>query len=296
MAELAFLDAVSAYLGSQLLTPAVSSGRLGVVEPFVAADLPGVVLSLDESTRLRIGLGERADLMTGALPVRRTIDLAEPRLPEDPSFPLLDAGRRRLILPHGGQVRADGTEGALGAADLVVTLGATSFVVVAGVPAAGEVRADAATGLLEFGAPLPATGVIEARYFLGSWERRAERITGRLRVQGCASNAADAASVLASAIGHLLSPAARSAIRLLPSMTLTALSAVTHHPAPAGVAPVTVAHFRRHATFAFEFQHLIDQPESSGGIIGRIPIITRLDALHVDRATGAIQRAVETVP
>lgn len=296
MAELAFLDAVAAYLASQVLTPVVDPGRLGVTEPFVAADLPGIVLSLDESTRLRIGLGERADVMTGALPVRSTIDLADPRLAGDPTVSLLDATRRRLTLPHGGQVRADGAEGALGSADLVVTLGVNSFVVVPGVPAAGEVRADAATGVLDFGAALPATGQIEARYFLGVWERRAERIAGRLRVLGCAASAADAASLLAAAIGHLLAPEARSAIRLLPSMTLTSLSAVIHRPAPDGVAPVTVAHFVRFATFAFEFQHLIDQPESSGGIIRRIPITTRLESLHVDRATGAILRDVETVP
>lgn len=295
MAELAFLDAVAAYLGSQGLTPPVGAGRLGVAEPFLAAELPALVLSLEECTRLRIGLGERSDVMTGALPVRSTVDLADPRLPEDRTVILLDAARRQLILPHGGQVRADGTVGALGAADLVVTLGATTFAVVPGAPAAGEVRADAATGVLDFGAPLPASGRLEARYFLGTWERRAERIAGRLRVEGCAASAADAATLVASAIGHLLAPAARSAIRLLPSMTLASLSAVVHRPAPQGAAPVTVAHFRRHATFAFEFQHLIDQPESSGGVIRRIPITTRLESLHVDRATGTIQRGVETV-
>lgn len=295
MAELAFLDAVTAYLAAQPLAPAVAASRIGASAPFAAGDLPSVVLSLEAAERKSVGLGDRGEVMHGALPVTVSIDLANPVLAGDPSFTLLDPTRRILILPHGGQVRADGTPGALGNTDLTVRQGGTTFLVVQGAPGAGEVNADETTGTLTFGAALPAVGTLQAQYFLGQWERRVERIAGVLRADACAASAADAVTLGASVVRQLLAPAARDAVRLLLHLSVRAVGAAEHLPSPAGAASAATAHFRRSATFAFEFQHLIDQPESSGGVIRRIPITTRLETHHVDRATGAIVSGLVTV-
>jgi hypothetical protein len=295
VAELAFLDAVTAYLAAQPLAPAVAAARIGASAPFAAGDLPSVVLSLASSERRSVGLGDRGEVMHGALPVSVSIDLATPVLPADPSFTLLDPTRRILILPHGGQVRVDGTPGALGNADITVRQGANSFVVVQGAPQGGQVNADETTGTLTFGAPLPASGTVQAQYFLGEWERRVERIAGVLHVDACTASAADAVTLGASLVRQLLSPAARDAIRLLLHLSVRTVGAAEHVPAPANVTAAATAHFRRPATFAFEFQHLIDQPESSGGVIRRIPITTRLETHLVDRVTGAITSGLATV-
>lgn len=295
MAELAFLDAVTAYLAAQPLTPAVAPARIGASAPFAAGDLPCVVLSLESTERRSVGLGDRGEVMHGALPVSASIDLANPVLPGDPSFTLLDVTRRILVLPHGGQVRVDGTPGALGNADLTVRLGATTFLVVQGAPGAGEVHADETTGTLTFGTALPDVGTVQAQYFLGEWERRVERIAGVVRAEACAASAADAVSLGASVVRQLLAPAARDTIRLLLHLSVRTVAAAEHRPAPTGVVAAATAHFRRSATFAFEFQHLIDQPESSGGVIRRIPITTRLETHHVDRVTGAIVSGLATV-
>ena len=288
MAELAFLDAVAAFLAAEPLTPAVPAGRIGAVEPFVAADLPAVVLSLVSTGRRRIGLGDRGDLMTGALSVSAAIDLASPFLPGEPGFRLVDATNRVLALPHGGLVRSDGTEGPLSNADLTVSVDGAAQTVVGSVPAAGQVRSDPGTGQLTFGSPLPGVGLVRVRYFVGQWERRVERIAGVLQMDACADTAGAANTLGASALTPLLSPAAPVRIQQLMQISLLALSGVVHRPALSGVVPVAVPHFRRTATFGFEYQHLVDRADSSGGVIQRIPITTRLEVDQVDRATGAL--------
>ena len=298
MAELAFLDAVTTYLAATPLTPAVAAARIGVTEPFAAGDLPSVVLSLDASERRRVGLGDRGELMHGALAVSSSIDHANPVLSTEPTFTLLSADRRTLVMPHGGQVRADGSEGVLANVDLIVRLGATTFTVVPGAPAAGEVRADPLTGTLVFGAALPNAGTLQLQYFLGEWERRTERIVGTLRADCCAANATDAQSLATSVVRRLLDPVARDDIQLLLTIALSYLGAAVHRSPIANVPPNAqpVPHFRRAATFAFEFQHLIDAADSSGGIIRRIPVTTQLEVITADRITGAIVHAIEPVP
>lgn len=298
MAELAFLDAVTTYLAATPLTPAVAAARIGVTEPFAAGDLPSVVLSLDASERRRVGLGDRGELMNGALAVSSSIDLANPVLSTEPTFTLLSADRRTLVMPHGGQVRADGSEGVLANVDLIVRLGATTFTVVPGAPQGGEVRADPLTGTLVFGAALPNAGTLQLQYFLGEWERRTERIVGTLRADCCAANATDAQALAASVVRRLLDPAAREEIQLLLALSVTALGAAVHRPLIANVPPPQQAapHFRRSATFAFEFQHLIDRADSSGGVIRRVGVKTQMEIVTADRVTGAITRRIEPVP
>ena len=294
MAELAFLAAVRTYLTSRPFTPPVAANRIGAIEPVSSGDLPCIVLSLASSSRRRVGLGDRSELMTGALPVDVEIDLADPTLPDDPTFTLIDDTRRAVTLPHGGLVRADGDEAVtpLTGADVTVLLNDAPLTVVPGVPAAGQVNVDPIAGLLVTGSALPPAGTLDISYFLGQWERRVERIAGELRLDACAATGAVAADLGAQSVERLLAPEAPREIVQLSSIELVALGSVEQRlatPPPGGGG---VTHFRRTAQFAFEFQHLIDRVESSGGVIRTIPVTTRLEAVRVDRATGAILREI----
>ena len=297
MAELAFLTAVRTYLAARPLTPPVAANRIGALEPVVGGDLPCIVLSLADTARRRVGLGDRSELMSGALRVTTNIDLANPTLPDDPTFSLLDGTRRTVTLPHGGLVRSDGAEAItpLAGADISVRLNGNPLTVVPGVPAANQVHADPIAGLLLTGTALPATGALEVAYFLGQWERRVERIAGLLRFDVCAATGAAVETLSAACIDRLLAPEATRDIVQLSNIELSALGTVEQHlaaPPPAGGG---VTHFRRTAAFAFEFQHLIDRVESSGGVIRTIPVTTRLEVVRVDRGTGAIlNEIVET--
>ncbi|WP_164018126.1 hypothetical protein [Pyxidicoccus trucidator] len=267
--ESAFLASVASYLSGLGLSPTPKS--VGVAEPAETADLPCVVLSLEESSRPRIGLGDHGSVITGgALPWTARIDLANPRLPEDPSFSLLSEDRLRLTLPHGGLVQAEGGEGPLGPADLTVTVGVSPRTVVAGAPGASEVSADPTVGLLTFGAPLPETGLVVVTYFLGQWERRVERLNGVLRVDTCAGTAPAAVQLSDAVVEALLGPAARSAVARLSSIQLRSLGSV-------GVPEVAAPQARRRtARLGFEFERDVDRPESSGGVIRQIPVVAEV--------------------
>ncbi len=266
--ESAFLSSVASFLSGLSLTPVPKS--VGVAEPHEAAALPAVVLSLEESSRPRIGLGDHGAVITGgALPWVARIDLANPRLPEDASFSLLSPDRLRLTLPHGGLVRADGSEGALGPDDLDVTVAGVEQTVVAANPGPGQVAADAAVGLLTFGEALPPTGTVETAYFLGQWERRVERLGGVLRVDICAGSAADAGQLSDAVLDALLGPGARTAVARLISLQLRSLGSV-------GVPEEGSTARRRTARLGFEFERDVDRPESSGGVIRQIPVVANV--------------------
>lgn len=277
-AETAFLNALAAHLVAQ---PALAAAHIGAAEPAGVADLPAVVLSLPEVHRLGAGLGERASLITeGALPVTARIDLANPVLPEEPTFRLLSDDRRTLVLPHGGWVKADGTTGLLSGDDLQVSVEGVARTVVNAAPGASEVRPDAAIGTLLFGAALPASGTLQATYMLGQWERRVTPIAGSLRVD---VRAAAAASV--QTLSEALIDALDSAGALPRGLRKITLGVV----APIGAADAALAGSRgRELRFDFEYDHEINRPDSSGGIIQRIPLISRLTATTVDKISGAI--------
>ena len=274
MPETAFLDAVLAWLagltGPAALLPAPA--LLGISEPAALTDLPAVVLSLDAAQRLGAGLGERAMLVSGsALPWAAAIDLARPVLADEPGFNLLSPDRRTLTLPHGGLKRADGSDGGLGPADLSVRVGATLFTVVSGAPAAGQVRADAAIGQLLFGAPLPASGMLQAGYVLGQWERRVTPIAGTLRIDVYGADGA-AAAALSGAVLRALTDVSAAQIRGLRKLALAQIGPV------AGTDAAHASARRRSALLAFEYEHEINRPDSSGGVIQRVAIATRVDA------------------
>jgi hypothetical protein len=50
----------------------------------------------------------------------------------------------------------------------------------------------------------------------------------------------------------------------------------------------------RSALFGFDYEHEVNRPDSSGGIIQRVPITSRLTVTQVDRTTGAISTSLVT--
>jgi hypothetical protein len=268
MAESAFLAAVQSYLAERSLAPEPES--LGLAEPAASGDLPAIVLSLETSARRAIGIGERVATIEGALAHEASISLAAPVLETDPSFTLLSEDRLTLILPHGGLVRADGSAGTLGEDDLSVRVGNTVRPVVGGPPSGAQVSCDPQVGRLTFATALPATGRVRARYFIGRWERRVALIEGVLRLDVCAASADDVQALSDGAVAALLAEDARASIERLLSIECRALSSIG--PIEAGFGNAR----RRSARLAFRFEQLIDQPESSGGIIAQIPVTTRL--------------------
>ncbi|HXO21716.1 MAG TPA: hypothetical protein VOA87_17525 [Thermoanaerobaculia bacterium] len=285
MAENEFLAAVGAYLQAAGLAPAPKT--VGIAEPADAGELPAVVLSLESTAGAGNGLGARSALVTGALPWQASIDLANPVLADDPTVTLLDSGRKVLTLPHGGLVKKDGSAGPFTADDLTVQVAGAARTVADPPPTGKQVSADPVLGQLTFATKLPATGSVDVTYFLGQWEQRLERIAGTLRVDVCAASAADAAALSAAAVGALLAPGARGAVRRLLAIGATALSSVGA-PEP----PLSLR--RRTARFAFAFENEINQPESSGGVIHRITITPEL-AIATAGGTGAITTTVTPV-
>ncbi|MEY4754804.1 MAG: hypothetical protein RJA44_2479, partial [Pseudomonadota bacterium] len=243
-------------------------------------DLPTLVLSLEKVQRQHPGLGERAELISnGALPWQATIDLANPVLPEEPGFVLLSADRRSLILPHGGLRQADGSGGPLGPADISVSVAGTPRTVVAGAPGAGQVQADASIGLLRFGSALPASGLVRVSYVLGQWERRVTPLSGTLRLDVWAADGSSCATLSDAAINALLA-APDAALASLHKLVLTDLSGVSFPD------PNRARARGRTARFVFAYEHVVNRPDSSGGVIRRIPITTELLSIVIDPVTG----------
>jgi hypothetical protein len=270
MAEAFFLASVATYLAGAGLAPAPA--LVGVAEPAQTSDLPAIVLSLEATARANPGVGGGAELVVGVLPTEARIDLAHPVLPEEPTFSLLDAPRRTLILPHGGLVKQDGSDpgGApLEPGDITVLVAGAPRTVVAGTPTASEVRADGRTGVLGFGAALPATGIVAVAYFLGQWERRVERIAGTLRLDVCGDAAGEVAAISDAAIEALLAPPARQQIRRLLSLAPASLGSI-------GAPEASPKLRRRSARLTFTFEREVNRPDSSGGIIDRIAVTSRL--------------------
>jgi hypothetical protein len=270
VAEAFFLASVATYLTGAHLAPAPA--LIGVAEPEQTTELPAIVLSLETTSRANPGMGGGAELVVGVLPTEASIDLANPVLPAEPTFSLLDPTRRTLILPHGGLVKQDGSDpgdAPLEPADITVQVANAPRTVVAGTPGPTEVRANGRVGVLTFGAALPLAGIVKVNYALGQWEQRIERIAGTLRVDVCATAASDVAAISDAALEALLAPEARQQIRRLLSLTPVSLGSV-------GALEPSPKLRRRSARLRFTFEREVNRPESSGGIIDRIAVTSRL--------------------
>lgn len=269
MTETAFLDAVAAYLVSADLDPAPDS--VGVAEPEGNADLPIVVLSLEESTRQGTGLGERSELITDdVLEWHEEIDLANSVLPADPDFDLVDEDRLGMFLPHGGLVRSDGSPGPLEEGDIEVSVDGDDRSVATADPEADEFTVDPIGGRLTFGQALPGSGTLAATYFLSQWERRVSRLSGVLRVDVGATSAEDARQLSDSVLTALTAPAAATDIERLLSLAPISVSSISRPGEPPQMRLRTLR-------LRFSFEHRIDRPESSGGVIARVAVQSRLN-------------------
>lgn len=277
MPEFAFIDALSAFLsGPAGLAPAPV--QVGPAVPIAADQAPAIVLALERVRRLGGGLGEGAEPMTGILPWSVEIDLAAPFLSGDPPFGLLSPDRTVLTLPHGGLIRADGLDGALGPDDITVSVAGEPRALVAVNPNAGQFVVEAAIGRLTFGAALPETGVVAAGYHLGAWERQTFLIAGELMLTARAQQAADVAVLSTAAARALAGPDSMPGLRRI---VLDTIGAVEAPDAALGETRGQTARY------AFEYEHVADAPHSSGGIIHATPLTTHLRLLRTDPVSGA---------
>lgn len=272
MATNTLLNALESYLNGAGLIPAPKS--IGVAEPTGAAEIPSIVLSLNELVIPSTGLGEHTEAVSGALRTGSEIDLTNPKLPGDPDFSLLSADGKSLTLLHGGLVDKDGFENPLLAADIQVSHEATSFTVVSGTPSAGEVNVLAADGLLTFKDPLPSTGTLTASYFVGQWERKVEQLAGLVDLV-IVGDSNTAAAILGANVMQAMANAVE---------TVSGLRKLI----PASVGPVTSfalgtgSNRQRQLSWRFDYEHIINQAESSGGIIQRIAMRTRRDSFPAE--------------
>jgi hypothetical protein len=267
MIEQAFLEAVETYLKAPGTLP-VAQVSVGVAEPAVNGDLPAVVLSLGKLERLGSGLGERSDLMIGALKWTVKIDLANPVLPGDPSFRLLSQDGRTLSLPHGGLVKADGSTGAAAQVDMQVKVNGVTETLVAANPQVGQFTANLLEGRLVFGAALPGTGLVEATYFIGQWERRVMRMEGELNAGVAAADVSGARTLSDAVVGAMAK--APEEITGLAATSVAELGPVTVSPKDA------LKSRSRFIRFHFEYEFEINSPDSSGGIIREVPVTANL--------------------
>ena len=263
MIEKALLDAFVVLVNGLGLTPAPK--LVGVIEPVETADLPALVAGIEHSERLGNGLGERSALISsGALPWEQRVNLASPLLHGSPELTLVSDDRRELSLAYGGLVRRTGSRAPLDAADITLTLDGAPLALVASSPAVGQFAVDPLAGVLAFGAPLPPAGTLVCSFFLGQWEQRVARGSGRLRLSVFAESPTvvrDLSDALLSALGRSRAP--------FPGL---ARFDVTEIGSVATAAPALVGASVRTLRFRFEFEQQINEPESSGGVIQRIPV------------------------
>jgi hypothetical protein len=250
--------------------PTLSGGTV----PAALADLPAITLSLSEAAPTMQGLGRiPRPPRTGALRVQTSLDLGDPvlRFGDEPPVPLLSNGRQTLQLPHAPLVTADGSPVAtLGSADLSAMVGTTTFAVVDAAPAGAQVRPDAATGILLFGAALPLTGTLALQYFVGQWEVRSARYAGLLGVDVTAGDGATA---------ETLSRAVDRALLREPVGSVPGLRGIA--PAAWGaVQPSALAPAARVRTMRYRIDYELEEAiiPTGGGVIARIRVIANADS------------------
>jgi hypothetical protein len=236
---------------------------IGVIEPHATADLPALVVSIEQNVRLGNGLGERSILMTrGALPGRpRSISRA---LPADRAIVLASQRPIETSDPAAWRVGpSDGSNGALTAVDLTVTVDAAPRTLAQARPRPASSRR-IRSGSLVFGdAPAHRDGA--GGLLFGQWEQRVVRGQGTLRL---AVFAEDGATVrdLSNKVLAALGDSGPSPLPGLSQFTVAEIGSIG-----AADPPIPDAR-RRIVRFRFEFEQEINVPDSSGGIIQRIPV------------------------
>lgn len=258
------VDAIADRLSSTLVGPPAT----GAAEPATPADLPAVVIAVEDAGQTLTAIGARpAPSRTGALPVSQSHDLADPTLtfPDGEVVDLVGPDRRVLHFAYGPVVASDGTEvDALASADLAVELDGSPVDVVTSAPAAGEVRGDPALGELTFGTPLPATGTVRADYWIGEWEVATQRYQGTLVVSQVAATAAAVDSLtreVEAALARAVAPAVPGLFSLRPIAF-----------GPIGATEGAPAMRRQALRYQFDFEAEDPVLGTGGGLIARIAV------------------------
>lgn len=282
MSLAAILDALAAQLAD-----ALGDGvHVGDVSPSGASGLPAVTMSLDNVTTHLVGVGSiPRGTRIGALPVEIEVDLANPTLDlgGGETLTLLSGDRRTITLPNGPLVRADGVaDPPYADGDLHVVNGGT-WTVVAGIPAAGQLRPDPVQGVLVFGTALPASGTLSVRHHVGQWDVVVSRFQGELGLAVAAATP-DVVRTLSRQVATTLDQP-NSAARLVP-LSWGAASAVKLGDSNAG----PEAHVR---LVGYRFDAELEEPvlPSGGGVIARVAI-----DLHHDDAVESFAVARERSP
>ena len=245
-------------------------------QPLDVAGLPHVAVSVSDAERPQIGIGGMPQGPEhGALEVSVTIDLADATLESGgETILLLDLARRRLLLPNGPLVTADGSEGPpFDSGDLTVTDAGGGYAVTNDPPTGRQVRPLPDDGVLEFGQALPNTGNLVVLHRVGVWDVTVVRYAGRLHLDITTDDAGDAGSV-AHRVADVLDDAGPPFERLVAS---------AWGPAEADQIEDTAVGVRR-LSYAFVFELHRPTLPTSGGVIRVVDVTS-----HADSATEQYQ-------
>jgi hypothetical protein len=183
---------------------------------------------------------------------------------------LLTADRLLATLLHGGLVDKDGSGTPLQASDIQVSVNEVSLTLRQTTPAPGEFSVSSINGQVQFGEALPSAGNLRVSYFIGQWQRIVQQLAGELRLHIMSGSAAEAENLSNAVVSYAANAADQ--ISGLSSLHLNQLSEINNLSFDNGVA------YSRTAVLHFMFENIINQPESSGGIIQSIVLRTRRDS------------------
>lgn len=236
------------------------------------ADLPAVVIAVEDATRPSIGIGGIPDgPQRGALVVSHDIDLATPTLASGrETIDLLDADRLVLVVPNGPLVTAAGSEGPpFGAADVTVVGPGAPWTLTNNDPNGSEFRVDPDSGTIEFGTPLAAAGTLIVTTHVGVWDVTTIRYRGILAIDVIADGT--------DAAGHARSVADRLTSLPVGFTELTPTAWGTAEPfttEPTAPAPDSL---RRRLAYSFVYDRIIPVVPTSGGVIRTVDTTSDTD-------------------
>jgi hypothetical protein len=284
MSALSLLQQMQAYLISDV---SLISSSIGVALPIDNSNLPIIAMSLINLQIPSVGLGQHTEVVSGALAVQTEIDLANPLLDDSSGFSLLSADRLIATLLHGGLVPQVTEAGQpdlaqlLEASDIQVAIDGNTLTLSQTAPNNGEFSVSATDGQLTFANPLPASGTLTANYFIGQWQRIIEQLSGEVETLVVGANHAETESLSNALIDSISSAHQNIAgLRQLQLSQLSSVNTFVFNISAIGDAPEPGADIasQRLATWRFTFENIINQPESSGGIIRGIILRTRRDS------------------
>ncbi len=246
------------------LAERISTGLTGVgagdVRAGSAADLPTVVISIEDAAQQLVGIGEvPRGPRTGSLEVVDVIDLAVATLDfGDDVVDLVPAGRLTALLAHGPIVDPETAD---------VTDDDGPYTLVDAAPAGRQVVVNQDAGQLEFGQPLPATGTLSVTYRIGMWDVSTVRFSGDVSLETTAAAPGDVA-VLSRSVADLLAA---------PHPAFTRLAPLSWGPVTAAAAGTAPAHAQV-LRYRFDFELEQVALPTGGGVIDTVAVTSATDS------------------